>query len=119
MQVLLAHVLQVAAEHLAFARILVQDCRDDRDQSRLAASRRTHEHEQLAAMDFKVDAAQRHDARIARAVCLGHASAVHRNVVARIYAAFQVWGSSTSSCHELPFSFLSFKEKRKALGLAS
>ena len=69
-------------------------------------------------MDFKVDAAQRHDARIARAVCLGHASAVHRNVVASIYAAFQVWGSSISSCHELPFRFLSFKEKLKALGLA-
>jgi hypothetical protein len=44
---------------------------------------------------------------------------VDRNVVARIQAAFEDWGSSISSCHELPFRFLNFKEKRKALGLAS
>jgi hypothetical protein len=54
-------------------------------------------------MDFKVDAAQRHHTRIACAVGLGQASAAHRNVVAHIKAAFQLWGSSISSCHDLPF----------------
>jgi hypothetical protein len=90
---------------------LIQDRCDDRDQGRLAAARGADKHEQLTASDVKVDPAQRHHDSIACTVGLGQASAAHRNVVAHIKAAFQVWGNSISSCHDLPFGFPRFKKK--------
>src|ERR1700686_4674019 len=51
----LAHALQVVAEHLALAGILVQDRRNAGNQGRLPAPRRTNQHEQFTATDVEVD----------------------------------------------------------------
>jgi len=80
----LIHALQVVAEHLALAGILVQDRRNDGDQCRFSTPGRAGQHEQLAAADVKINATQRHDARIASSVRLGQSTAANREAVIRL-----------------------------------
>jgi len=73
----LAHVLHVTAKHCALARILIEDRTDHRDERRLAASGRPDDHQKLAALHVKVEAAQRSYRCVACTVGFGQASAMN------------------------------------------
>ena len=72
-----AHGQHIMAKHPADARGAVENTGDDRDQRRLAATGRPHQHEQFAGLDPQVDAAQRLHCGLAAAVNLGQAATFH------------------------------------------
>ena len=74
----LGELLQVLTIQRALAVVLVENAGDDRDEGRLAATGGTYQHEQFARKHLKVDPPQGLHLRLAGAVGLGDAAAVHR-----------------------------------------
>ena len=70
---------RIGAEDAELARARREDPREDRDERGLAATRWSDEHGEAALLDGEIDAAERGDARLARAVVLGEGLAADRD----------------------------------------
>src|ERR1700722_6060990 len=81
----LIHMLQIVAEHLALAGILIQNPGNHRDEGGLSTPGRADDHEQFAGTQVKINPTQRHDSCVTRSVTLRHATTTNRQMRIRLF----------------------------------